>query len=202
MVSYELSRWVYGRRVQKHGHVVWQKNFYSVPYTHIGKSVDLRVTASLVEIFLGAERLSSHTLVPRGITNEYRSHPGDLPKDALYRHWDAERCREWATRVGEHTLQVVNRIFESVPVEEQGINPALAVLRLTKRYSAARVEQACNIALESRVRSPRYVHLKPILDTRQDETGNRNPRFEKVTDQSAVPAGYVRGADYYAGETK
>lgn len=179
VVSYELSRWVYGRRVQKHGHVVWQKNFYSVPYTHIGKSVDLRVTASLVEIFLGAERLSSHTLVPRGITNEYRSHPGDLPKDALSRHWDAERCREWATRIGEHTLQVVNRIFESVPIEEQGINPALAVLRLTKRYSAARVEQACNIALESRVRSPRYVHLKPILDTRQDETGNPNPRFEK-----------------------
>ena len=29
-----------------------------------------------------------------------------------------------------------NRIFESVPVDEQGLSAALAVLRLTRRYSA------------------------------------------------------------------
>ncbi len=30
----------------------------------------------------------------------------------------------------------MNRIFESVPVDEQGIDAALAVLRMTRRYSA------------------------------------------------------------------
>ena len=56
---------------------------------------------------------------------------------------------------GENTLTVVNRIFESVPVDEQGLDAALAVLRLTRRYSAQRLEAACQIALASRVRSPR-----------------------------------------------
>lgn len=201
-VSYEISRWAYGRKVQKNGHVVWEKNFYSVPYTQIGRTVDLRITQTMLEVYLGGERLSSHLLAPMAVTNEYRTHDGDLPDGPRYREWDAVRCREWAARIGEHTLLVVNRVFESVPVEEQGLDPVLAVLRLTKRYSRARVERACEIALESRVRSPRYAHLKPILETGQDQTGKRQPRFEPAALPPADPAGYVRGADYYAGGAK
>jgi hypothetical protein len=108
--------------------------------------------------------------------------------------------REWAGRVGENTLTVVDRIFESVPVDEQGINPALAVLRLTRRYSAARLEAACRIALDSRVRSPRYAHLRPILETGQDRPGSRPPGSQPESSPAgAAPTGYVRGADYYAG---
>ena len=36
-VPFEISRWTYGRRVGKDGHVVWDKNFYSVPYAHIAR---------------------------------------------------------------------------------------------------------------------------------------------------------------------
>ena len=84
-----------------------------------------------------------------------------------------------------------------MPVDEQGLDAALAVLRMTRRYSAARVEAAAGIALASRVRSPRYAHLRPILDSNQDQTGSRQPRFEPSPWEE--PAGYVRGADYYAG---
>lgn len=201
-VSYEISRWAYGRKVQKNGHVVWEKNFYSVPYTQIGRTVDLRITQAGLEVYLSGERLSSHLLVAPGATNEYRTRDGDLPNGPKYREWDAARCREWAARIGEHTLLVTNRIFESVPVEEQALDPVLAVLRLTRRYSQARVERACEIALERRVRSPRYAHLKPLLESGQDQVSKRHPRFEPVTSQTAEPAGYVRGADYYAGDTK
>ena len=192
VVGFEISRWVYGRRVQRNGHVVWEKNFYSVPYPHIGRSVDLRVTDTMVEVYDGQQRLTSHLLAPPGVTNQYRTHDADLPDGPQYRQWDADRVREWATRIGEHTLLVVNRIFESVPVDEQGLDAALAVLRLTRRYSAARVEAACRVAL-ARVRSPRYAHLRPILDTGQDVPGRRPDPVEVAS------AGYVRGADYYAG---
>ena len=200
--AFEISRWVYGRRVQKNGHVVWEKNFYSVPYAHIGRGVDLRVTDTMIEVFAGHERLTSHLLAPAGVTNEYRTvtHDADLPGGSRYREWDSARVREWAGRVGPNTVTVVGRIFESVSVDEQGLDAALAVLRLTRRYSAVRVEAACEIALASRVRSPRYAHLRPILETGQDKTGRRWPRFEPVTEASAAePTGYVRGADYYAG---
>lgn len=198
-VPFEISRWVYRRRVQRNGHVVFERNFYSVPYPHIGRAVDLRVTDTTIEVFAGQERLTSHLLAPIGVINDYRTHDSDLPDGPRFRHWDAERVREWASHVGEHTTTVVNRIFESVPVDEQGLDAALAVLRLTRRYSAGRVEAAAGIALASRVRSPRYAHLRPILETKQDHHGDDSPWAEPAM---AEPAGYVRGADYYAGGTR
>lgn len=197
-VAFEISQWVYGRKVQKNGHVVFEKNFYSVPYVNIGRAVDLRVTDRMLEVFAGQDRLTSHLLAPVGTVNEYRTHDSDLPDGPQYRQWDAPRIREWAARIGENTTIVVNRIFESVPVDEQGISAALAVLRMTRRYSADRVEAAAGVALASRVRSPRYAHLRPILETRQDDPAGR----EAWSTPAAEPAGYVRGADYYAGDAR
>lgn len=199
-VPFEISQWFYGRKVQKNGHVVFERNFYSVPYEHIGRSVDLRITDTMLEVFAGDQRLTSHLLAPAGVVNEYRTHDSDLPDGPRYQQMDSQRAREWAGRIGENTTVIVSRIFESVPVDEQGLGAALAVLRLTRRYSAARVEAAARIALESRVRSPRYAHLRPILESGQDQTGRRQPRFEPSPWEE--PAGYVRGADYYAGETR
>lgn len=68
------------------------------------------------------------------------------------------------------------------------------------RYSAARVEAAAGIALQSRVRSPRYAHLRPILESNQDQAGRRLPRLEPGAWEE--PVGYVRGADYYAGDAR
>ena len=197
-VPFEISQWLYGRKVQKNGHVVFERNFYSVPYENIGRSIDLRITDTTLEVFAGDQRLTNHLLAPAGVVNEYRTHDSDLPDGPQYRQWDAERVREWAARIGEDTTTIVNRIFESVPVDEQGLDAALAVLRMTRRYSAARVEAAAGIALQSRVRSPRYAHLRPILDSNQDQRGT-GPWFEPADEE---PAGYVRGADYYAGGTR
>ncbi|WP_320535975.1 hypothetical protein [Pseudarthrobacter sp. IC2-21] len=95
-------------------------------------------------------------------------------------------------------MTVINRIFESVPVDEQGLDAALSVLRLSRRYSAERVEAACRLALAGRVRSPRYAHLQPILATEQNKAaGLRPPR-----DEPDKHGGYVRGAEYYAGGAK
>lgn len=198
-VPFEISRWVYGRRVQRNGHVVFERNFYSVPYVHIGRAVDLRITDMMLDVFTGQDRLTSHLLAPVGVVGEYRTHDSDLPDGPQYRQWDAPRVREWAARIGENTTTVVNRIFESVPIDEQGLSAALAVLRMTRRYSAARVEAAAGVAL-GRVRSPRYAHLRPIIETRQDDPGSHDAWSRPAA--IPEPAGYVRGADYYAGGTR
>lgn len=194
-VAYEISRWVYGRRVGRNAHVVWERNSYSAPFVHIGARVDLRITARTLEIYRGTERLSSHLLLPEGSSNEYRTNDADLPAGERYQRWDSERVRDWAERIGPATVIVVNRIFESVPIDEQGLDAALAVLRLSRRFSAERVEAACRLALTGRVRSPRYGHLHPILATGQDKTAVLRPSRE----EPAEHGGYVRGADYYAG---
>ncbi|MGY4544045.1 hypothetical protein ACVWY0_003988 [Arthrobacter sp. UYNi723] len=50
-VTFKISTWTYGRKAGRNGHVVWAKNFYSVPFTHIGAHVDLRVTDTMLEIY-------------------------------------------------------------------------------------------------------------------------------------------------------
>ncbi|MBB1058853.1 IS21 family transposase, partial [Dietzia sp. B19] len=103
----------------------------------------------------------------------------------------------WAERVGPAAVIVINRIFESVPIDEQGLDAALAVLRLSRRFSAERVEAACALALTGPVRSPRYAHIHPILATGQDKTAALPPRTNPEQ-----AGGYVRGADYYARSTQ
>lgn len=49
------------------------------------------------------------------------------------------------------------------------------------------------MVLETGVRTPRYAHIKPILETNQDKIAPE----DGCADGDAV--GYVRGADYYGG---
>ena len=195
--AYEISDWVYGRRVARNSHITWAKNSYSVPYTHVGEKVDVRITDRMVEIYRDHQRLSSHHRLPATAVNQYVTNDADLPPGPGYQQWDQDRVRAWAARIGTNTQEVVDRVFASVPVAEQGLNPALAVLRLSRRYSHQRLETACALALNSRVPSPRYAHLRPILESGQDKTG-----VLTIAEHGQDAGGYVRGADYYAGGTK
>lgn len=179
----------------RNGHVVWSKNYYSVPFAHIGAKVDLRITQSMIEIYRGDERLASHLLLPSNTSNKYRTNEADLPEGRGWQPWDRARIDAWAARVGPATRAVTDRVFESVQVDEQAHDPALAILRLTRRFSPARVEAACQLALRGPVRNIRYAHLRPILDTGQDKTGQSVETADEV-------GGYVRGSHYYAGGTR
>ena len=59
-MPFEIAEWVYGRKVSLDSHVVFKKNRYSCPYQYVGKTVDLKVTVSSVEIYHNHERLSTH----------------------------------------------------------------------------------------------------------------------------------------------
>ena len=79
--------------------------------------------------------------------------------------------------------------------DEQGFNAALAVLRLEHRYTRARLERACEMALAAGRPSPRYRNLKPILETNQDLV--EGARAGDDGGPGDDEAGYVRGADFY-----
>lgn len=190
---FEISTWAYKRKVNANAHVVWAKNFYSVPFGHIGALVDLRVTETMLEIYRRDERLSSHLLLPATTTNQYRTNEADLPEGRSFQAWDRARIEEWAARIGPSTAAVTVKIFETVFIDEAGFDAALAVLRLSRKFPPARLEAACELALRGPIRSPRYAHLRPILDTGQDKTGHT---AEPEPDDGG---GYVRGGAYYAG---
>jgi len=191
-IPYEIAQWIYGRKVHLDCHVVYAKNRYSCPYQYVGKAVDLKVSDSGLEIWHQEGRISTHTRFPDYISNRYSTHAEDMPDQFNKPEWDEVRIRGWASAIGKNALEVIDRIFAGVKIKEQGYNPALAVLRLCKTYSEPRLETACELVL-TRIKAPRYHHLKSILSANQDKLSHPSEGQDKPS------GGYVRGAAYYGG---
>lgn len=195
-IPYEIATWVYGRIVNIDYHVVFEYNRYSCPYQYTKKKVDLRVTDTKVEIYSGPERIATHNRFAAGRKNQYSTHVEDMPEKFQFTPWNEERIQKWASSIGKYTGIVVERIFEAVVLTEQGFNPALAVLRLSNKYSEARPEVACEFAITNGIKKPRYHHLNSILAANQDQIFLENKKQKKKTE---APMGYLRGSSYYAG---
>lgn len=195
-IPYEIATWVYGRKVNIDYHVVFEYNRYSCPYQYAHKKVDLRITDTTVEIYCGENRLSTHSRFPAGRKNQYSTHPEDMPDKFKFSPWDDIRIKNWADSIGKYTGETIGRIFEGAAIKEQGYNPALAVLRLCNKYSEARLEAACEFAITTGIKKPRYHHLSSILASNQDvmylEKKNSKPKENSTM-------GYLRGSDYYGG---
>lgn len=201
VVPYETGDWVGTRKVANDCHVVYKRNRYSVPHRLIGTRVELRETARTLEIWHDGQRVAVHRLFDAVQSNRSSTRDVDLPKKANWREWDEPRVRAWASGVGPNAVIVISRIFESYARPDQAIDPALAVLRLSRRYGRQRLENACDVARRV-VNTPRHRQLKTILDTGQDHEvmEGEDPKVKGLDVEP--PAGYVRGADYYARETK
>lgn len=196
VIPYEIATWVYGRTVNLDYHVVFEYNRYSCPYQYAKKKVDLRVTDTKAEIYSGSDRIATHNRFAAGRRNQYSTHAEDMPEKFKFTPWNEDRIQKWASSIGKYTGEVVERIFETVTIKEQGFNPALAVLRLSNKYSEARLEVACEFAITSGIRKPRYHHLNSILAANQDQTYLESKKTQKKT---GSPMGYLRGSSYYAG---
>lgn len=101
------------------------------------------------------------------------------------------RIKHWAATIGENTAEVIDRIFRSVTIKEQGYNSALSVLKLSKPYSEERLEIACGLALAS-IRVPRYHHLKAILSWNQDKIYLSQQEESAIRELSSQARGYMR----------
>ncbi len=193
-LPYEIATWIYGRAVNLDFHVVFEKNRYSCPYQYARKTVDLRVTDTTVEIYYRDNRIATHNRFAAGRKNQYSTHPEDMPEQFKVGPWDDERIKNWASAIGPYTAKAINRIFDGVSIKEQGYNPSLAVLRLSKTYSEDRLETACEFAITKGIKKPRYHHLKSILAANQDKLYLESKKAEGPDDDSM---GYLRGSDYY-----
>lgn len=197
-VPYEAAEWVYGHIVNLDCHVAYQTNRYSAPYKYVSKKVDLKVTNSLVEIYHNSERLHSHKKFPDYVKYNWATCEEHMPDKFHQANWDDERIKKWAYSIGVYTGQVVDQIFASVRVKEQGYNSALSVLRLSKAYSSERLEVSCGLALE-KLKSPRYKTLKAILSSNQDQVFLSKQAETKSKALNQTVQGYVRGSQYYGG---
>lgn len=195
-VPYTVADWAYGHKVNIDCHVAFDTNRYSAPYKYVGKSVDVRATDLLVEIYFNKERICTHNRLPSYARYQWSTDENHMPDHFQNPRWDDERILNWASTIGPGTSLVIQRIFDSLKIKEQGYNSALSILKLSKKYSNARLESACELALE-KIHSPRYRNLNSILSSNQDELYQER-KTKKGNEKNKVQ-GYVRGTNYYSG---
>jgi len=174
-------------------HISVEKNFYSVPYEYIKQELDVRVTATSVEVFYNGMRICSHAR-HHGRPGFYKTIPAHMPeKHKAYSEWNTERFLSWAKSIGESTVIVINAILSSHKIEQQGYRSCIGVLKLADKYGAQRLEAACVKAL-SYTPNPSYKNIDAILKSGSDKTDS-----SKKSEKTAIDETYsfIRGAEYY-----
>ena len=163
---FHLCHWKPSCKVHIDYHVEVQKSYYSVPYTLIGQSVQVRYSSSLVEVYHKGRRIATHVRShKKGVFVTDNAH---MPHEhRKYLEWTPERIKKWGAKMGPHTGEVMQQIMNSKKYPEQGFRSCLGIIRLSKHYSAERVENACKRALA--VNACRYRSIKSILQRGLDK---------------------------------
>lgn len=99
----------------------------------------------------------------------------------------------WAATIGPNTAQLFARILDDKPHPEMGYRSCLGIIRLSKQYSAERVEAAAERALLTG--ACRYKSVKSILENSLD----REPLNGNAAATAAPPIYHdnVRGSEYF-----
>jgi len=172
-------------------HVEFDQHWYSVPYQLVRKEVELRVTASCIEVLHGGKRACSH---PRSFENGGAS-TADEHRPKAHREYATRspaRLINWAHSVGPGTLRLVESTFENRLHPEQAYNRCIGILKLGKRFGNDRLEAACNRALVTGATS--YTSIKSILNTGLDQRPLPPP---ESASQLRILHHNLRGAKYF-----
>ncbi len=172
-------------------HVALEGHYYSVPYQLVHHAVELRFSATVVEIFHKGQRVASHARSYRG---GFTTDPAHRPKaHQAYLAWTPSRLVRWGETIGPATGQLVAAILASRPHPEQGYRSCLGLLRLGKQYPAPRLEAACARALA--IRATSYKSVQSIL-----RTGLDRQALVPIPTPPGRAHAYVRGPAYYTGK--
>jgi transposase len=163
------------------------------PYTLVRQQLDIRLSASVVEIFTKGKRVASHRRSPqKGRHSTVAAH---MPRaHQHYAEWTPQRLIHWAATSGPATAQVVETILASRPHPQQGFRSCLGIMRLGKSYGDERLEAACRRALTLGACS--YKSIESILKHGLDR--HPLPQLPQPPDVTASPSHpNIRGPQYY-----
>ncbi|MCX7710716.1 MAG: hypothetical protein N2484_12820 [Clostridia bacterium] len=147
--------------VQTNCHISYKGNYYSVPYIHIGDSVDVLITDNILKVFHKEKEIALHPLEKgekgKHITNKnhYPEHK-NITSDSIKSIY-----REEMKRIGEHAAIFFERFLEDAG-NKYNYRTITGVLSLRKKYSDDVINNACHRAYT--YNALRYKTVKNICD--------------------------------------
>jgi len=150
-----LAEWSRGK-VGPDIHVKVGQSLYSVPWKHIGKTLDARSTATMVQLLCGGEVIKTHVAVPRGKQTDL----GDYPPEKIAFHTRTPAwCRKKAAGIGPACAALIGGLLEDSALYR--LRAAQGVLGLADKHQPGRLEAAC--ARAAAAGDPSYRTVRGIL---------------------------------------
>ena len=164
------------------------KHYYSVPYAHIGKTVEVIYTRSLVRIYHEGALLTAHPRDPR--PGRYTTSAEHLCSQ--HQHY-LKRSPEYylgrARKGGPELARLFKKIFSQDRYPEQLYRSCDGLLALSRKTDPETFARACRLALEHENYSWRFIDN--VLKNKM--TGHSEP-----DDSNQLPKhDNLRGRDYY-----
>lgn len=171
-------------------HIQVGKNFYSIPHELRSRTVDVRITGSLVEIYRDLECVARHIKCASNIIGQYITNDNHLPeKHRALREATPQQAIDQAKDIGPSVSQVIRTLIEKPRHPLMYLRRTQGILRLAKRYSPQALERACKILLSIGSDSPKLSDIEEIIKS------NMNPEISNVVPIRRQANPYLRGQD-------
>jgi transposase len=193
---YERADWKKAK-VNVDYHVAFDDRFYSVPHVLVGARVEVRATASTVELLHSNVRVASHRR-SYGRKGTYVTVDEHRPKSHRdYGAWPPERMIAWAGSFGPSVARVAEKILARYPRPEMGYRGVFGLVRSAEKHGGPRTDAACARALAAAGPcGPTRKHVDAILKRGIEHAAIAPPD----TPTRSVVHDNVRGASYFDKE--
>lgn len=180
-------------KVQFNYHIYLKEDnhYYSIPYQHRGKHVEVRYTATIVEIYLNNNRIALHKRNFRKFS--YSTIKDHMPPGHKFMDdWSAEKFIGWSQKIGVHVTEVIEGILSTKAHPEQGYKVCLGILNLSKEHGKDRLNSACKRALYLDSLSLKVIKniLNNGLEKMKDDNGSER-QLDLFHHEN------IRGPEYY-----
>jgi transposase len=137
-------------------HVKVGKTLYSIPWRFIGRKIDARETATVVQFFHDGTLIATHGRKPAGKQTDYGHYP---PEKIAFHMKTPTWCRTRSVEIGPGCRGVVDALLEVGALYR--LRSVQGILGLADKHGPARLEAACAKALA--VGDPSYRTIKGVL---------------------------------------
>jgi transposase len=144
--------------VQKNNHILLtqDKHYYSVPYTHIGKTAKIHYTRTLVHIYIQGQKVATHqrSRTSNGYTT-IKDHLCSHHQHYLSR--SPEYYQQRAAKISPTFHQLIKLVFTRPQHPEQWYRTCDGLFRLQRNSEASHFDKACALAISCSKYSMRFI---------------------------------------------
>ena len=109
-----------------------------MPWRHIGKTADVRITATMVQFFIGGQLVKTHPRKARGKQTDF----GDYPPEKIAFHMRTPQwCRRQAAGIGPSCEYLIGELLAEGALYR--LRAAQGIIGLADKHDPGRLEAAC-----------------------------------------------------------